>query len=573
MADEEKGERRELRKKAEVLLKENPLFSKTRGVEDMQVLLEEVQIYHAELEVQNQELHRTQQELIESRDRYFDVFEAAPIGYCVVGRMGIIESINRFGEELLGKPRTSIILRPFAIFLHQDDAGNYFSMLRNAEMEEGKQVAFMRLKPGDNGKIVHLRIECSPVRKEKGDTTGYRMALVDVTEQMETERELRTLSEELERRVAVRTQEVEQQAAQISQLSKELVAIEQRERRQLATEMHDYLGQLLVVAGMKAQQIEQNATDEQTRELVQELRKTVQECRDYVRTLIVELSPDILFHQGLIPALEHLAKHMERHGLKIHVLGEIPVALSPEVATLLYQSIRELMHNSLKHAETNEAWVRADYNGQKVVVQLWDEGKGFDPQTKNKLAVDTGGFGLRNIQRRLEAAGALFKLVSFPGEGTRITIEFPLEQPMTPEPKAPATPEQPAQGQRQGDIEVLIVDDHEGVREGLRMQIEGREGFRVIGEAYDGISAIEQVEQLHPDAVLMDINMPRMNGVEATRHITQRYSPIAVVGLSMRNDPLAQQEFADAGAIGFFTKDTAMTEICCKLHEVCRPTS
>ena len=103
-------------------------------------------------------------------------------------------------------------------------------------------------------------------------------------------------------------------------------------------------------------------------------------------------------------------------------------------------------------------------------------------------------------------------------------------------------------------VQVLIVDDHALFRRTVQFLIESRLEYRVCGEAGDGIEAVEKVRQLRPDLVLMDINMPRMNGLEATR-IIRRDSPDCNIVILTQNDArVAREQARSIDASGFVAK-------------------
>lgn len=110
-------------------------------------------------------------------------------------------------------------------------------------------------------------------------------------------------------------------------------------------------------------------------------------------------------------------------------------------------------------------------------------------------------------------------------------------------------------------IRVLLVDDHELLREGLRALLSPQAGIEVIGDAADGRSAIECVADLAPDVVVMDIVMPQLNGIEATRHITAQFDRVRVVALSMHSDEAHVARMLDAGAVGYVPKCAAHDEV------------
>src|SRR5262249_32876444 len=99
-----------------------------------------------------------------------------------------------------------------------------------------------------------------------------------------------------------------------------------------------------------------------------------------------------------------------------------------------------------------------------------------------------------------------------------------------------------------------IADDHAAVRKVLREMLEERPEFRVVGDAANGLEAIDRAHALRPDVVLMDISMPTMDGVEATRRLRAELPFIEVFGLSMQPRTQGPHPIEEAGAAGFFTK-------------------
>lgn len=119
---------------------------------------------------------------------------------------------------------------------------------------------------------------------------------------------------------------------------------------------------------------------------------------------------------------------------------------------------------------------------------------------------------------------------------------------------APEREENRAPSKRAGKIRVLLVDDHRAVRQALAFSLKNELDIEVVGEAGDGLAAIEQIRQLPPDVVLMDINMPGMNGIEATRRIRAEFPHVQVIGLSMYESQEAGAAMRDAGARGYVSK-------------------
>ena len=110
-------------------------------------------------------------------------------------------------------------------------------------------------------------------------------------------------------------------------------------------------------------------------------------------------------------------------------------------------------------------------------------------------------------------------------------------------------------------ITILLADDHTIVREGLIKLLEGEPHLRIVGEAKDGREAVSKVEQLKPDVVLMDISMPLMDGIEATRQIKRISRQTKVIILSMHSHDRFIGELLSLGASGYLVKDSTGSDI------------
>jgi two-component system, NarL family, response regulator NreC len=118
-------------------------------------------------------------------------------------------------------------------------------------------------------------------------------------------------------------------------------------------------------------------------------------------------------------------------------------------------------------------------------------------------------------------------------------------------------------------MKILIADDHGIVRQGLKSLLETRLNLEVVGEAEDGLDAVQKVKDLQPDVVIMDITMPRLNGVEATRMIHQDFPNVKIVAFSMHPEKHIVKEILEAGALAYVLKSYLFDEISRAIEAVC----
>lgn len=356
-------------------------------------------------------------------------------------------------------------------------------------------------------------------------------------------------------------QHLTSRSEQLQKFAMQLTRAEHQERRRIAGDIHDYLAQLLVVCRLKLNQACQYAQRGELASLVEEIDQRLEELLSYTRTLVADLSPQVLFQAGLPEALKWLGRQMEMHGLKVesHIEGT-SVGFSEESALLIYQTVRELLFNVIKHAGVGTAslFLKADEH-HRVIIMVADEGKGFAISDLEETTGEFFKFGLFSIRERIEALQGQLKIQSRPGAGTKVTLILPLHNeegniPAVREsgPGSPSAPDAVV-------IRVVLVDDHAMVRQGLRSFLEQFPEIQVIGEAQEGEEAVQLVQHLRPDVVIMDVNMPGTNGVAVTRRISREWPDIKIIGLSY--DPSTTHVMMEAGAMTQLDKAKAADEL------------
>lgn len=258
----------------------------------------------------------------------------------------------------------------------------------------------------------YFHVSHSPIKSETGDVIGVAVLAQHMTERKRTEEALRAKQQRL------------------SDMTVELSLAEERERRRIAAELHDNIGQDLVLARIKLGMLAKTSLTDEEAGILGNAREILGGMIQRVRFLTHMISPPILESGGLEAALKWLGRQMETdYGLRVSFVDDTSEKpLTEEMRSVLYHAVRELLINIAKHAETDTALVAVGREGGRIAIRVKDDGIGFDPDAvEESLAREGGGFGLFNIRRRIVHLGGAFDVESSPGAGTRVTIGMPLE--------------------------------------------------------------------------------------------------------------------------------------------------
>ncbi len=547
-----------LRQRAERLLQDKGTDTADMEKDDLVRLTHELEVYHVELELQNEELRRSNAEVETSREEYFDLFDSSPVAYVILDEKGIVERANQAASRMLGVERLSPQL--FLTWVSSEDMLDYQSFIERLIMDRETRPVELRLR-SRNGPI-HVQMQ-GVVKSEDNMAKHWRLALVDITERMRMEKELRNARDELELRVKERTAQLEERAEQLSRLSMELTLAEQRERSRIAKVLHDHLQQLLVAARINLEILMGeigNGSKETAERVLDLIVQSIQE----MRFLNAQLEPPVLNSGDLSSSLGWLVRWMrENQNFDVKIDSEAPIVLDrKDLAALVFQAIRELLFNVSKHAGVKTAEVKLGYQNGNLQVVISDQGKGFVPELAWADAESRGKFGLITIRERVRHLGGSLDIQSAPGAGTVVSLVLPLGERRL-KVRAPdvhtETQGRPGSApagmkRKRGKIRLMLVDDHPVMREGLSRMLDSHADMEVIGEASDGEEAVRMAQKLIPDVILMDIRMPKMDGLEATRIIHAEFPHIRIVGLSMYDEDDQAEAMLDAGASAYRSK-------------------
>ncbi len=355
----------------------------------------------------------------------------------------------------------------------------------------------------------------------------------------------------------------------LRQLSARLLQLQDEERRHIARDLHDITGQKLALQsmGLSALQTKQAShLDAEAQQTLSESLVLNKEISAEIRTLSYLLHPPLLDELGLSSAARWYATGFtNRTGIPIDI--DVPQEmerLSPDAEVAIFRVLQESLTNVHRYANTAKARLRISTTPDEIKVEIEDYGKGLQA-ARAKVPQESFarlGVGIQGMTERIRQLGGRLEITSGAKRGTLVTATIPLcrsqvaaaASPAASTPPVFAVPAYrsvPTHHQRQ---QILIADDHEMLRRGVRNALQTEADLEICGEAVDGQDAVDKARELRPDLVILDINMPVLNGLVAVRQIL-RYCPnTKIVIFSVQDSDQTRQEVRAAGAHGFVSK-------------------
>jgi len=361
-----------------------------------------------------QELKRRQQVedmLRRGAERYKNLFENSPMG---------IYRTNPDGKILMANP-TLIRMMGYSSFeefyavksFRESCEPTYLGKKIKDRLErEGRVRQFQaKWKTGKDGPIMYVMENARAIRDAEGKTLYYEGTVEDISERKQAE------------------ERIEQYQTQLRSLASELTLAEERERRRIASLLHDHIGQLHATAKMKLGFIESTIEDRAVQKELNEIRELIGQAIHYGRTLTFELSPPILYDLGLEAALEWLTEQVEEQNAitREFVNDGQPKPISDDIRVVLFTAVRELLVNVVKHSAAKHVKVTIRRIDDNISIHVADDGAGFNASKKSYHLAEARGYGLFSIRERLHSLGGHMDVRSGVGRGTRIILQAPLK--------------------------------------------------------------------------------------------------------------------------------------------------
>jgi PAS domain S-box-containing protein len=497
----------------------------------------------------------------EERDRELRLLlETATQGIVSVDASGIILTANRALEQMFGYQSGELIGRSIEQLMpeafraaHYAHRAGFFASPHPRLVGGGLNLVGLR----KDGSTFSIEVSLNHV-----GTSGGGRAFAFVTDVTERTRAAAALQE--------RTAELEHRTTQLSLMASELTLAEQHAREQISRTLHDGLQQLLVIASLNLEQQARQETEQGIvpGELLTQAKGTLDEAIAAARSLTVDLYPPVLQHSGLPAALTWLAGWTQKkYGLQVDVeIDQLTDSDRKAVRTLLFESVRELLFNAVKHAGVNRVRLESalDADGQ-LCITVSDQGVGFNPaDLDDRSRRSQVGWGLFSIRERLALLGGRLEIDSSPGQGSRFRLIAPSSDARdrlaaggaqdSVDHVALAAPVRGATCPR-----VLLAEDHPSVAKALSRVI--APDCDVVGIVDDGAEVVKAVTRLRPDVLVLDVNLPNVSGLEICRQITQTDTHTKVVVITGMDDPTIMDRALEAGAVAFVSKAAAGREL------------
>jgi len=357
----------------------------------------------------------------------------------------------------------------------------------------------------------------------------------------------------------------------LRQLSGRLLQLQDEERRRIARDLHDTTGQKIAALSMSLDRVARllDTKKPERDEALTEGRDIVRMIGEEIRTLSYLLHPPLLDESGLGSAVRWYAEGFQkRSGIRLNVNISADLGrLSTDVEMALFRVVQESLTNVHRYSGSPDAEINVIETPDSVKLEIIDHGQGIQTgAVRTKVeGIASLGVGIPGMRERIRQFGGQLE-VDFGRDGTRVTASVPLKKAkVAPPPEESEVAVTATNGNSNSDValssdtrrRILIADDHEVMRRGVRGLLESHDEWAVCGEAFEGREVVVKSRELRPDLIIMDINMPGLTGIDAAQQIRKENPSAKILFFSVHESAQTVREVVNAGAQGYVAKSRA----------------
>jgi PAS domain S-box-containing protein len=459
---------------------------------------------------------------------------------------GIVLYSNKSFAAFFGVPLEKFIGAPLYNFVTGNDAEFLKTLILGARLAITRgEIRLLRR----HGRPRTIRLTLSPNRE-----LGLEAICAVATE----------LTEIVDANEALRVTETS-----LRQLSARLLQLQDEERRRIARDLHDVTGQKIAVLSMSLDRLARLTEQRkpEAKDSIKESREIVSQIGEEIRTLSYILHPPLLDECGLASAVHWYAEGFEkRSGIKLEVRIDADLPRLPaDAETTLFRVVQESLTNVHRYSGSSSAEIRISENSNEVRLEVIDCGHGIKTGTA-RAGLDGPaplGVGIPGMRERLHQLGGGLS-VDFGTSGTRVVATLPIKKAVEGELETSESQTSLSVTIRSAEDarrRILIADDHELMRRGLRGLLESHDEWAVCGEAVEGSEAVRKSTELKPDLVIMDVNLPGLSGIEAALQIRHEREAAKILFFTVHDSDEVIREIIDVGALGYVAKSRASQDL------------
>jgi PAS domain S-box-containing protein len=363
------------------------------------------------------ERRRADEALAASEARFAKLFHASPVALVMsTGTNGRILTANQSWLDLLGYCLDEVIgrtSRDLGITVDADTKLSTLELIRRDGIVKNLEMKVRR----KSGEVRDAIVSVVPVQLG-GDQNYLLSALTDITDRKLVEAERDQLIEE-----------ARSSHERLGALSRRLLTVQEEERRRLAVELHDELGQVLTAVKINLESLASSFTAGTAPPQLEGAIGSVDHAMHRVRDMALDLRPSVLDDLGLPPALRWYVDRFARDtGIEAHVSIDAVPDLDPNVATACFRVAQEALTNVARHARAHHVWLDLYLLPGGLELRIRDNGAGFDAAAARQRAMQGTSMGLLGMEERVSLAGGTFEVRSVVGSGSVVRARFQLDE-------------------------------------------------------------------------------------------------------------------------------------------------